>query len=75
MVLNESVFGPMRTIGPSYTSVRRLKVGRSGRYLLRTIFLVIFELDMMPIALKSLVNSHPICEPGERRSGKFGERM
>ena len=48
---------------------------RRGRYLLRTILLVVFELNVMPISFQSLISSHPICEPSEQWSGKFGERV
>ena len=36
---------------------------------------MIFELDMMPVAVQSLVSPHPVCESSEQRSREFCERM
>jgi hypothetical protein len=43
--------------------------------MLRTVLFVILELDMMPVAIQSLVSSHPICETCEQRAGNTGERV
>lgn len=36
---------------------------------------MIFELDMMPVAVQSLVSPHPVCESSEQRSRELCERM
>ena len=36
---------------------------------------MIFELDMMPVAVQSLVSPHPICQPSEQRPGISRERV
>jgi hypothetical protein len=39
--------------------------GNSNIDVVRTIFLMIFQLDEMPVTSGSLVSVDPVCEPGE----------
>lgn len=39
--------------------------------MVRTMFIMTYELIKMPIARRSLVDRDPVCEPGKQRAWEF----
>jgi hypothetical protein len=65
----------MRTTEPYFVLAWSPEGSNSNVDLVRTIFLVIFKLNEMPVTSGSLVSVDPVCKPGWHRAGEFRQRV
>lgn len=74
-VLNESVFGPMRTTEPTFASAWFPVAYESNNNTPRTVLLMIFEQYKMPVPRGGTVRVGPICDSGEQKTWVLGQWM